>query len=245
MKNVTAIRSSLAAAAIITSLLLCGCSNSGDDLNVDIDYVPSEAACDESPQITDVTTTTESTVDNVEDGEWELYLEGGIGFVNSSDPSQVKMAIDYVNAKDVLEAPNGELFVIAEYGAYDMVIKANPRYQTAETVYTLPFNSIWRYAVMNGKLYFTGYNLLLRLEDTGDVTVLAEHDDRIAKIFTYGFAESLTDTKEGVYVCDICSRNGEYVIWCDFGHDFYWYHPHSGENEYLEDFEDMYGKVLL
>ena len=244
MKNAASIRSIPAAAAIIMTLLLCGCSDSADDLNMDIGQVPTETTADESSQITDVTTTAESPVVNVEDGEWELYLEGGIGFVNSSDPSQVKMVIDYVNAIDVLEAPGGELFVIAKYGAYDLVIKANPRYQTAEVVYYLSLHAIRDYAVVNGKLYFVGKNLLLRLEYTGDVTVLAEDDWSIDIILACGFAESLADTNDGVYVCDICSRNGEYVIWGDTHHNFYWYHPHSGENEYLEDFEDMYGKVL-
>ena len=41
----------------------------------------------------------------------------------------------------------------------------------------------------------------------------------------------------GAYICEECGASG--VLWSDNGGQYYWYHPHSGENQPL-DFQSIY-----
>ena len=235
MKDKATVRSILGAAAVIPALLLCGCNNGGSDWDGDIDLVPPETT-------TTIGSGRPQVIRPTGDDEWDITYDGGIGFVNRLDHSQVNMVMKGVNVRDVMDGYNGVFIVLADNGVNDMVVKADTKNQTVDKVYTAALNSVC-YTTVNDNLYCTCDNLLLLMDRyMNDVALLllAEADSSIIKLLDYGFAEAASEKKDGVYVCDICSRNKEYVIWSDSNNNFYWYHPHSGENEYLENFDEMY-----
>ena len=74
--------------------------------------------------------------------------------------------------------------------------------------------------------------------DSFEAEVLFELENGLSKMNFYPYAESQLaygfledeDTSD-FYICEECSLKENYFIWADNDMNWFWYHPHSGENE--------------
>ena len=70
------------------------------------------------------------------------------------------------------------------------------------------------------------------LSDFMNASIVTEYQAASAD-FNYDFIEGVS--YEDFYICDECADNYlHYLIWADKDKDWFWYHPHSGENERIE-----------
>ena len=109
------------------------------------------------------------------------------------------------------------------------------------------------YASQYGKLevidrYFAGYAWLLRdgntivkaTADTFESKELFDLENGLTQVYFPSFAEGelvgmMTmypdEDISDFYICQECSMKEDYIIWADNDTNWFWHHPHTGENE--------------
>ena len=131
------------------------------------------------------------------------------------------------------------------------IIKVNKRQGTYETLFTLdaPYDGdIYRLECSiipdkddpsrpkeEGRLiyfaYTDGYHrYILILERDTDKYDILHCTDGLLSFYGAGYQESAVGASDEPYICEVCGYTGNYVIWENNYHEFFWYHPETGEN---------------
>ena len=121
------------------------------------------------------------------------------------------------------------------------IVKLNGNTLKAETAYTsrqAGLEFLDRYTYSDAWLLRDG-NVLINLYGDGlEAEELFTLENGLSKMNFYPYAESQLaygfledeDTSD-FYICEECSLKENYFIWADNDMNWFWYHPHSGENE--------------
>lgn len=177
-----------------------------------------------------------------------LYFEAGADGMKNGKP---KLLLDK-KFKDVwvqgLYQDNEYVWAFTEDNELLKVNKSSADY---ETLYTAQYGDIGKFVVSDlvrekKVLYFIdGANDAVIYDTDSDTYDILHNDNGITDLYWAGYQEECSKNGKDTYICEECNAEGNYVIWGDNDGNYFWYHPHSGENEPLKIEEDAADKYFI
>lgn len=255
MKNTATLKNRLAAMAVISVLLLCGCSG-GSDWNGDIDLVGDLPEQDIAP----VTTTTLSNAHTVtttavpepevnpawcyiapyEESEWfeslcgkGEYVPGYIYYGKEKHGGNGKLRVLLEKKfKDGDETNYQTNTMIYAVSLEDEVVEVDKRYGSYRVLYTAQYGSVDILACSDRVgdeearlVYVSDGDYIVQIDKETGEYTLPVHSDN-------GVSKIYCQgTWLDVETCQYCVYDKDYIIWADSDENWFWYHPEVDKNE--------------
>lgn len=130
------------------------------------------------------------------------------------------------------------VYVVTEENEIIEVSKTDGSYKTVYTAKHGSIDCISDIACLNRYVYFNDGNYIIELDPlTNECTEKLKSDKGIYDIYSGGDVFKLNDSS---FYCDTCLERDDYFIWQDNDKNFYWHHPETGEDEPIEDINNLH-----
>lgn len=254
MKKNTFDFSAIAIALIIIAILFSACSSGNTSAEADENKKEQEIVAN------DIDSENTNYNENVTFGYWDCFIADDPyvdpsfveitesydcipGYIYYEKEVYGEVRLLYDNKKLQIPDYNDVKDKIYVFTEDNEVVKINKVDRSFETVYKAQYGEIYSFSYFDYDytyMFFTDGDYVIRLnQKTEECKVITKLDEKVE--LWHGLVGGREFfPREDHFYCNICGGGDECFVWNDEEYNYYWYHPETGESEFIGDIERLY-----